>query len=73
MWIALIGFLLLLGWGLYNGDVYPREGAILVMLWLVTLVIFLVAKWALLWFIVPGGLLSLYLLLKIMGQDIHIR
>lgn len=66
-------FWILLGWSLYDGDLYPKEGAIFVGIWVVLLLGFLLLKIALLWFVVPTVLLDIILILKIFGQDIQIR
>ena len=66
-------FWVLLGWSLYDGDLYPKEGAIYAAIWIVLLLGFLVLRVAMLWFIVPTVLLDIILILKIFGQDIQIR
>lgn len=73
MIVPFLVFWVLLGWGLYDGDLYPKEGAIVVAIWGVMLLIFLLLKVTLLWFVVPTVLLDIYLILKIFGQDIQIR
>jgi hypothetical protein len=73
MIIPLVAFWILLGWGLYDGDLYPKEGAILVSIWGGLLLIFVLLKVGPYWFVVPTVLLDIFLILKIFGQDIHIR
>ena len=73
MIVPFLVFWVLLGWGLYDGDLYPKEGAIVAAIWGVLLLIFLLLKVTLLWFVVPTVLLDIYLILKIFGQDIQIR
>ena len=73
MIIPFLVFWILLGWGLYDGDLYPKEGAILVSIWGVLLLVFLLLKVDLIWFVVPTVLLDIFLILKIFGQDIQIR
>jgi len=73
MIVPFLVFWILLGWGLYDGDLYPKEGAILVGIWGVLLLAFLLLKVSLLWFVVPTVLLDIFLILKIFGQDIQIH
>lgn len=73
MILPVIVFWILLGWGLYDGDLYPREGIVFVTIWIVLLLGFLLFRVALLWFVVPTVLLDVILILKIFGQDIQIR
>ena len=73
MIVPFLLFWILLLWGLYDGDLYPKEGAIVVTIWGVLLLIFLVMKVSLLFFVVPTVLLDIFLILKVFGQDIQIR
>jgi len=73
MIVPFLVFVILLVWGLYDGDLYPKEGAILVGIWGVLLLVFCLLKIPSLWFVVPTVLLDIFLILKIFGQDIQIR
>lgn len=73
MLLPFILFWVLLIWGLYDGDIYPKEGGIFASIWVVLLVCFLCWKVLLLWFVVPTVVLDIVLILKVFGQDIQIR
>jgi hypothetical protein len=66
-------FWLLIGWGLYDGDIYPKEAGVCVTVWIGLLLCFLFLKVSPFWFVVPTVLLDIYLILKVFGQDIQIR
>ena len=63
----------LIGWSLYDGDLYPREGFTLIGIWVALLIIFLIFQVSFFWFVVPTVLLDIYLILKVFGRDIRIR
>ena len=63
-------FFVLLGWGLYEGDVYPKEGWIMLALWVVALLVVVVLKALWLWLVVPTVILDIILVLKVYGQDV---
>ncbi len=73
MLIPFLVFWILLGWSLYDGDLYPQEAAILVAIWAGLLVVFLIFKVPLIWFVVPTVVLDIVLIVKIFGQDVQIR
>ncbi len=73
MLIPFLLFWVLIGWGLYDGDVYPKEGGIFIAIWVGLLLGFLLLKIEMLWFVVPTVILDIVLILKVFGQDIQIR
>ena len=66
-------FFLLLGWSLYDGDISPKEGGIFATIWVVILLLFVIFKGSIYWFVVPTVLLDIILIVKVFGQDIQIR
>lgn len=73
MIIPFLLFWLLIGWGLYDGDLYPKEGAIFVAIWVVLLLGFILLKGSPFGFVVPTVLLDIVLVLKVFGSDVQIR
>ena len=73
MIVPFLLFFVLLGWGLYDGDLYPKEGVILAAIWVVLLVGLLLLKLSPYWFVVPTVILDIYLVIKVFGGDIKIR
>jgi hypothetical protein len=73
MALPFVAFVVLLGWGLYDGDIYPTQGAIFAGIWLAFLLGFLFLKVEPLWLVVPTVLLDIVLILKVFGHDIQIR
>lgn len=73
MIVPFLVFWVLLLWGLYDGDLSPKEGAIFVVLWGGLLLGFLLLKIVWLWFVVPTVLLDIVLIVKIFGKDVLIR
>ncbi len=66
-------FWVMLIWGLYDGDVYPREGAIMAGVWVALLVLFILFNVNLMWFVVPTVILDIVLILKVFGGDVALR
>ena len=73
MIVPFLLFWLLVGWGLKDGDLYPKEAGIFASIWLVLLLCFVFFKIQALWFVVPTVGLDIVLILKIFGQDIQLR
>ncbi len=71
--IPSVAFWVLTIWGLYDGDLYPKEGGILIGIWAATLAAFMALHIQPVLFIVPVVLLDIVLILKVFGGDIAIR
>ncbi len=72
MLIAFVLFWILLIWGLKEGDLYAKEGAILVFLWLVFLVGLVYFPPGQIICIIGSVILDVVLLMKVLGQDIRV-
>jgi hypothetical protein len=73
MALVFVLFWVVLIWGLYDGDIYAKEGTIMGILWAGLLAGFIFLPDAAIGFIIAMVLLDIYLLLKVYGQDIGIR
>lgn len=73
MLVPALVFWLLLGWSLYDGDLPPKEAGVFAGIWVGLLLLFLVFKVFILWFVVPTVILDIILIVKVFGQDIQIR
>lgn len=70
LYIPLLAFLI---WSVYSGDVTPREGGILTVIFLVLNGVFFLLKLSPAWYIVSFVMLTIYLIVKVFGGDIKIR
>ena len=70
MAVLLVGFIVLLIYGLYSGDIYPKEGVLYVGIWISCLIVILVFKllWALI--AIPSVLFDALMIVKIFGGDV---
>jgi len=71
--IPFVAFVVLIGFGLKNGDLGPGEAAVYGVIWLVLLLCFLLIASVSLWAVVPTVILDIVLVVKVFGGDIAIR
>lgn len=73
MLFAFVLFWVVLIWGLYDGDLYAKEGIILGILWIGLLLGFIFLPTAMIGFIIAMILIDIYLVVKVFGGNIGIR
>jgi hypothetical protein len=73
MWVPTVAFWVLIGWSLYDGELYPKEAAVFVGIWLATLAAFMLLNIAPMWFVIPTVLLDIVLIFKLFGGNINVR
>ena len=73
MILPFLVFWVLIGWSLYDGDLYPSQAAWFVGIWILLLAGFLLFGVEPLLFVVPTVLLDIVLILKVFGGDLKIR
>jgi len=73
MALVFVLFWVVLIWGLYDGDIYAKEGTIMGILWAGLLAGFIFLPHAMIGFIIAMVLIDIYLVLKVFGGDIGIR
>lgn len=71
--IPFVAFWIMVGWGLYDGDLYPKEAAVFVGIWVVLFTCFMLLNLQPVLFIVPTVILDIVLILKVFGGDVKIR
>ena len=65
--------IILIAWSLYDGDLYPREGGILVAILAVLHLAFWLLKLSFAWPVVTTVIADIFLIIKVFGGDIQIR
>lgn len=73
MLFAFVLFWVVLIWGLYDGDLYAKEGIILGIIWVGLLLGFIFLPTAMIGFIIAMILIDIYLVVKVFGGNIGIR
>lgn len=73
MLFAFVLFWVVLIWGLYDGDLYAKEGIILGIIWIALLLGFIFLPTAMIGFIIAMILIDIYLVVKVFGGNIGIR
>lgn len=73
MLFAFVLFWVVLIWGLYDGDLYAKEGIILGTIWVGLLLGFIFLPTAMIGFIIAMILIDIYLVVKVFGGNIGIR
>jgi hypothetical protein len=73
MIVPYILLVILLGWSLYDGDLYPREGGFIIAIMGVTHLVFLLLKLSFAWYVVTTVLVDIYLIVKVFGGAVQIR
>ena len=73
MLLVFLLFWVLLIWGLIDGDIYAREAAILVVIWLVLAAGFFFLPKVMIPTIIGMVLVDIVLLFKVVGQDVLVR
>lgn len=72
---AVLAYVVIVGafiWGVYNGDIYPREAGIAAAIFVVLQVVFFLLKLPV-GLIVSGVAMLIYLVIRLYGGDITIR
>jgi hypothetical protein len=69
MLLVFILFWLVLIWGLYDGDVYPKEAAIFVVIWLALIACFFFVPKLIIPAVIGTVILDIVLLVKVYGPS----
>ena len=69
--IPVVGFWVMVLWSLYDGDLYPKEGAVCIIIWLILLAGQVLMLWQPVVLVVGSVVLDIYLMAKIFGQSSH--
>ena len=73
MVLVFILFWLAIGWGLYDSEIYPKEAAIFVAIWLVLLGLFLFVPKAVIPSVIGMVLVDIVLVAKVFGLGTQAR
>jgi hypothetical protein len=73
MWIPTVAFWVLIGWSLYDGELFPKEAVVFVGIWLALLAVFILLNIAPILFVIPTVLLDIVLIFKLFGGNLNVR
>lgn len=73
MILPFLVFWVLIIWSLYDGDLYPKEAAVYIIIWVTCLAGLILFDLQPVLFVVPTVLLDIILIVKVFGGDLKIR